>query len=457
MNSENLPPFASQSLVSFDGGTFESAKVFYPDRYRVLESTFKHPGPYSVQGAGLSYPALSFGRNSSVINLSHWRRILAFDQQQATIEVEAGMTLGELAQFSLKHDLFLKVQPGHPSITVGGCLGADVHGKNQRLDGNFKDHVVFLKLYHPAKGYLVCSRAENPEIFNLTCGGLGFTGVVLSIGLKLGLVKSKTVLIETLPIDSFESLGSRLETLFNNYELLYTWHDCTDLANWGRGFIKAAKFSNDANDLSRNFDVIDSNGLTFKPLHAARRGSFPGFNLMNSSSTRLINCVFKKLESRNKIAREVPLTSFLFPVAEKTFYFDLFGKNGFHESQVLFPNHTFEFAMSELKKGILKFKIPLTLASCKLFSGKQELLRFNGQGIVFAINFPRTNKSLEFLKWWDAVVLETKGLPSLIKDSRLSLGMVEKTYQQFADFKSALQRWDPERLFRNSLSERLSL
>ena len=81
-----------------------------------------------------------------------FNRILDFCPTSGTIEVEPGIRLGELFAFSVPRGYLLSIMPGHPSITVGGCIGCNVHGKNQHREGNFENAVEALTVFHPEHG-----------------------------------------------------------------------------------------------------------------------------------------------------------------------------------------------------------------------------------------------------------------------------------------------------------------
>jgi len=447
-------PFAEKIFKSFDGSESTSGKLYFPDRYRILENVFKESGTFSIQGAGLSFPALSFGAESSTIQLGQFNRFLAFDENTGLIEVETGMTLGALAEMTIPKGWYLKVQPGHPSISIGGCLGADVHGKNQFQDLNFKEQVQFLKLYHPDKGYIYCDRTQNENLFHLTCGGWGLTGVILSVGIKLGRLKSSQIQTETIPFNDIFELPQLLQARSQTEDLIYTWHDFNTSKNWGRGFLKTGRYSSvaeEAASLEKDLKKISMAA----PLNAETRG-LP-MNLLCPLGTFALNMAFSTKELYGRKQQTQSLVEFLFPVINKTIYYDFFGKKGFHESQVLIPTAQFSAVMKELQQGLKKFPVPITLASCKQFKGQRELLRFIGDGIVLAMNFPRSQDSVKLLKWWDEIVIHNNGLPNISKDSRLPLQVVEKTFPELHKFKSDLRAWDSQRLFQNSLSKRLEL
>ena len=170
-------------ISSFDNGVKSICTTAQPDRFRHwYELPYES---YQIsRGAGLSLSAASFGADSISVSHERFGRILDFHSDTGEVEVEAGIRLFELHNFLISKGYFLVIQPGHGQISIGGCIAADIHGKNQLKDGTFLEQVISLKLFHPSHGILELSRELNSEIFFLTCGGYGLTGHILSVKLK---------------------------------------------------------------------------------------------------------------------------------------------------------------------------------------------------------------------------------------------------------------------------------
>ncbi len=221
-------------LVSFDGGVSDRSSFLRPDRYWMIETD--SASPRIARGGGYSYAAASFGAGSLVMAMTRFNRALAFDGE--SIEVEAGMNLGDLFAITGPKGLLLPVQPGYPGITIGGCIAADVHGKNPYADGTFSRLVESLALYHPRYGVMTADRHTNAEAFELTHGGYGLTGVILSAKLKLARVSGWVASVQRVEVGSPLEALDRLHELTDGAELAYTWHDAVPrVATFGRGFV----------------------------------------------------------------------------------------------------------------------------------------------------------------------------------------------------------------------------
>ena len=72
------------------------------------------------------------------MELKKFNRILQFNKNEKTITVEAGFTLYEFLNFTLKENLWIPQLPGYPTITVGGAVAANSHGKSCFTHGTIR-------------------------------------------------------------------------------------------------------------------------------------------------------------------------------------------------------------------------------------------------------------------------------------------------------------------------------
>lgn len=441
--------------MSFDGGVRRTERVVRPDRYRALEA-LPVDAPRSVRGGGYSYAAASFGAGATVVDARAFDRLLAFDEASRTVECEAGTTLGKLYAAAECRGLYLPVQPGYPRITVGGCIAGDVHGKNHHRDGSFRHRVRALTLFHPAHGVLSLSRERDAELFDLTCGGLGLTGQILTATLALEPLPARTVAVARTPIAGIAETAACLRAAADA-DLVYTWHDFSargaglvaGAAGFGRGFLYAGRFAPGAS-------VAVSQTPRVWPLDAERRGRWR-LPLFGRATTRAFNAAYGTTQALAAPDRALPVFDFLFPVARKVVYFEAFGAPGLHEYQVLVPEGAFLEFTERARSAARRHRVPITLASCKLFRGEQRLLRFDGTGICLALDFPRSHASPAFAAELDEALLACRGIPNVLKDSRLPRAVAERAFPELERFRERLRAFDPKRLHRSELSERLGL
>ena len=416
-----------------------------PDRLRMLNDRneeFQIP-----RGAGLSYAPASFGKDKLIRDMCSFDRILEFDESSKIVVVEAGISLKKLLTWSFSKQLFLPVLPGQPEITVGGCVAANVHGKNPYKDGTFMEHVEWIELSHPTLGTKIISRSNEKKIFNATCGGLGLTGIITKVALKLQKLSSEIVILSP---KKTESLKNTLEIMkqHTSDDLLYSWNMGSTLFNFGKGIVTSGIFSDDSSSKTPQIKERKSMNSNDRLLP---------FSLWNTLSSPIINSINRKIQSGKNIVKK-DVYSALFPfVGTARMFYGLYGSNGFNEYQVLIKKkYSVEF-IDDLTKLIKSEKPSLTILVMKLFNGKQKLLHFSDEGLSIILNLKHCNSTLKFLKKLDDVVISYKALPYIVKDSRLTKEVVEQCYPEYHVFKEILNEIDPKRIFKSELSERMNL
>lgn len=444
-------PTKIHSFVSFDGGISVKAELAQPNRYRFWDE-YQFQSSVISRGSGLSYAGASFIDRGLSISHSDFNRIVDFDSSRNIVEVEAGISLQSLHNFLSIRGLYLPVQPGHGQISVGGCVAADVHGKNHYRDGTFISQVVSLTLFHPDYDLLYLSRDHQPELFYLTCGGYGLTGHILKVCLQASVIPSHIVRVQAVKISNLAEGLVQLQESASQVDFIYSWHDFTKKGkSFGSGFLFKASFSNSG--ATSNFAT---NPMSAPYLTSKRRAYLP-LSLLNHFSTYGLNAMYRLKQRAAIEGMSIPLHKALFPTHQLQAYFSLFGRAGFHEYQVILPLDAMLEYLNEIKKYIDQGSPPITLASAKAFSGSQNLLRFSGRGICFALNFPRTQKSKYFIDFLDKRLVDLGGIPNIIKDSRLPRQILDACYPEVDLFRNLLRSFDSKRLFKSELSERLGL
>ena len=434
-------------FVSFDGGVRLAGGLARPERYRSLTEGAA-AGARIARGAGLSYSAASFGGGALSVEQRRFNRVLDFDAG-GLVRVEPGISLGELFDFLAPRGLYLAVQPGHPAISVGGCVAADAHGKNQLRDGSFSAQVEALTLFHPLHGALALSRNASPELFALTCGGFGLTGTILDVTLRPRRLPGAQVEMEATPLDGLRGLAAKLEQGAARCDSIYSWHDLSpSAAPFGRGVLLGGRFTGSGAQAAPR--------AAPRRLASAQRGGWRP-PLLNRATGALMNAMLLR-SMRARAARRVALDEALFPLAGRASrYFDLYGRRGFHEYQVLVPAPRFDAFAADLEQWVRERGVPVTLASAKYFGGRQDYLRFDGAGVCFALNLPRNADSAAWLARLDELTIGCGGIPNIIKDSRLPREVAQRAFGEYERFRSELRAFDPQRLYRSELSERLGL
>ena len=155
--------------------------------------------------------------------------------------------LNDLINLILPEGWFLPVSPGTKFISIGGAIASDIHGKNHHLVGCISNFVSHLRIFVPGQGEIYCDNLKNNELFKNTLGGMGLTGLVLEVGLKL--LKINSTYIEQTTIKT-KNLRETFNIMEQNLNEQYTvcWLDTSaQKQNIGRGLVYLGKHSLDKN------------------------------------------------------------------------------------------------------------------------------------------------------------------------------------------------------------------
>ena len=374
-------------IISFDGTEKNQINFEQPDRYKDLFKHLLSTNKIIAIGAGLSYCNAGAGENVTSISTKYFNRILEFDIINGIITVEPGLAVGDFLNLIVSKGWYFPVLPGYPLITIGGCVAFNVHGKSQYNVGNFCDFVLELNVFHPKYGEVRCSITENRDLFELTLGGMGFTGYITSVKLKLSVLEGVSLIRHKKKVENLIDAAHLLQSLSLGANIIYSWNNLNKKgSNFGKGIIFAELFEN---------KHIMGGNKNFKVFNSKERSSF-GINLLNKITTPMMCNVFYLKELITSSEEKTSLINGSFPIMGKEIYFKLFGTKGLREYQMIIPFSNWEKFVNQLQKLINKQKIAISLGSLKLFSGEKKYLNFTGSGICLAIDVPATKESLDF-------------------------------------------------------------
>lgn len=446
-DSYNLMKYKQELLISFDGTEKFQVSLITPDRYSSLFDCLNAGGPLITRGAGLSFCAASGFPNGIVVSTKHFNRLISFDAEKGLITAETGIGVGSLQDFCIKHGWCLPVIPGHPKITLGGCIAFNVHGKSQYHKGNFIDHIESLNVYHPEYGELQCDRTNNSEVFYLTVGGFGLTGFITQVTLRLARLGGISLEITKVPARNLIDAVEIMEKYADSVDSLYSWNNLTLLSkSFGKGIVYLEKLSNTPCRYRYRERYLSSN----------RRG-FMGIKFYNRASVRLMNGLYGAIEKCGPKTRLLDRQTATFPINGKEIYYKCFGKTGFREYQFIVCRNQLERTIYEVIKSIRRNRISATLGSLKLFKGKPRYLDFCSTGVCLAVDVPATANSLRFFDELDSIMISVGGVVNPSKDSRLSKRLVEILFPEYGKFVSDLHKYDPKGIFNSSLRKCLGL
>jgi decaprenylphospho-beta-D-ribofuranose 2-oxidase len=190
-----------------------------------------------VHAAGHSYTDAALNTGGLVVDVTGLRRILSWDAQRGVVQVEPGVTIGELVRVSLRDGWWPAISPSTADATIGGCVAMNVTGKNAWRAGSFGAQVRSLTLLLASGDSLIVSPDADSELFHAVVGSAGLLGVITSVTLQLRRVPSPSVAVRQIPTASLSDTLARIEQE-PDADFLEAWLDgFAGGAHLGRGFI----------------------------------------------------------------------------------------------------------------------------------------------------------------------------------------------------------------------------
>ena len=85
----------------------------------------------TARGTGISYNDVSLNGGGIVLDMSGMNQIIEWDSSSGVVRCESGVTLKQLWQCVEPDGWWPPVVSGTMKTTLGGCLSANIHGKNK--------------------------------------------------------------------------------------------------------------------------------------------------------------------------------------------------------------------------------------------------------------------------------------------------------------------------------------
>jgi FAD/FMN-containing dehydrogenase len=441
--------------------TLSELKVSSWGNYPVIEGnvqTFGGKDSLPVQeswiprGMGRSYGDSALA--PLMISSRKMNRLLEFDDQSGILRCEAGVTFEDLLNVFVPRGWFPPVTPGTKFVSMGGALASDVHGKNHHKEGAFSRHVLSFDLMIPSGEVLHCSRTENPDIFMATAGGMGLTGMILNLSLKMKPIETSLIDMESVKAENLEAV---LE-LFSDFEdatYSVAWLDCLAKGNrMGRSLVMKGEHA--------TRDQIKGTRYEKDPLFIPKKlklnvpFDFPAF-VLNPLTTRAFNLLYYNKQFSKRKRSLVDYDAFFYPLDSIFNWNRIYGKRGFAQYQFVLPREAGIEGLKRMLSAVTSSGMASFLTVLKYLGKPEGMIAFPMEGYTVALDFSIHPKIFPFLKQLDAKVEEMGGRVYLTKDSRMDPGMLVRTYPGLEEFRGILKRLDPERKLRSLQAERLQL
>ncbi|CAL9482506.1 FAD-binding protein [Streptomyces sp. enrichment culture] len=408
-----------------------------------------------ARGLGRAYGDAAQNAGGAVLDMTALDRVHAVDVAGGTVLCDAGVSLHRLMEVLLPLGWFVPVTPGTRYVTVGGAIGADIHGKNHHVSGSFARHVLSLELL-TADGR-VRTVAPGTPLFDATAGGMGLTGVILTATLRLQPVETALMSVDTERADDLDDLMARLTATDHRYRYSVAW---IDLLARGRATGRAVLTRGDHAPL----DALPARSrarrapLAFRTSRLPATPDFLPGGLLGRTSVGLFNEVWYRKAPRCSRGRLQRISTFFHPLDGVPHWNRVYGRGGFVQYQFV-VGHGREEALRRIVGRISGRRCPSFLAVLKRFGAADPgWLSFPVPGWTLALDIPARLPGLgAFLDELDEEVAHAGGRVYLAKDSRLRPELLAAMYPRLDDFRALRAELDPRGVFVSDLARRLAL
>jgi decaprenylphospho-beta-D-ribofuranose 2-oxidase len=407
------------------------------------------------RGLGRAYGDAAQNAGGSVLDMTGLDRIHAIDVEGGTVLCDAGVSLHTLMRLLLPLGWFVPVTPGTRYVTVGGAIGADIHGKNHHVSGSFSRHVVSLELLTADGEVRVVPR--DTELFDATAGGMGLTGVILTATVRLQPVETSLMLVDTERAADLDDLMARLAATDHRYRYSVAW---IDLLARGAATGRAVLTRGDHAPLDAlpRRTRARRDPLAFRTSRLPAAPSFVPEGLLSRTTVGLFNELWYRKAPRARAGRLQSIPAFFHPLDGVPHWNRIYGRGGFVQYQFV-VGYGQEDALRRIVRRIAEHRCPSFLAVLKRFGDADPgWLSFPVPGWTLALDIPANLPGLgPFLDELDEEVAAAGGRVYLAKDSRLRPELLAAMYPRLDDFRALRAELDPRGVFTSDLSRRLAL
>jgi len=417
-------------------------KVYLPKNSKEIKKIINNNKSFLVQGNLRSYGDNALSRNL-IISTQNLNKIIKFDEKKGIIEAESGVLLNDLLKIITLKGWFIPVSPGTKYVSLGGMIANNVHGKNT-YKNQIKYYVKKIKLISSNKE-IICSKNQNQKLFDLTMGGFGLTGAILSVTFKLKKIHSENIEQKIIEFKNFKEFYE-ISKINKNFEYSVCW-----IHNLDKDSIKGIYY---LGNHSKKKSLIRPEILKQKKI---------GILLLIILKIVNNNYYFPKVMKfiyRNYIKifykRTCHYNDFFYPQDNIPRYNTIYGKQGFMVSQFLIPEKKFEKILSEISKYFNEKKIFYDFVILKKFKESGKYLNFSGSGYSISFTFVIDNKYHMLKNFLNNIFSKYNLKVDLAKDSILTKKNVYN-FKEFKSFKKNLLNLNKKKKISSLFSKRLGI
>lgn len=372
-------------------------------------------------------------------------RILDFDEATGILRAEAGFSLHELMRVFLPRSWFTPVSTGTQYVTLGGMVASDIHGKNHHSAGTFGNFLTGLRIRTGTGEILEATPEQHSDLFYASQGGMGLTGHILEVGVKLDKLPSPWIYEETERHGSLREVYDALVEAGEKWPMTVAWVD-TSVAGGalGRGMCIKCRWA----------EPGEAPPEPPKPRPALTVPNVFPSGVMNPLTVRAMNSVWYWLHGSKGKKHVIHPENCFYQLDMLREWNRGYGKRGFTQYQCVMPKDVGLF-----EEFMRRFQ---ALGGCSFVTVFKDCgpeskgpLSFPKPGTSLAIDIPIFAGIEKLVRELNAFVLANEGRVYLAKDAFTTADEFARMYPRLPEFLAVRDKYDPDRRISSAQSVRL--
>lgn len=412
-----------------------------------VEAAIRTPAAPSViaYGAGRSYADTAINSSGSAMIMSRLNDVVSFDDGTGELVCEPGITFQDLIDRFLPRRFMVPVTPGTAFATIGGAIANDVHGKNHDGVGSFGDHVNWIELLLPDGDVRRVSPTQDRQLFEATIGGVGLTGIMLSLSFNMVAVPSNAVDVKEQRIPDLETFFAEFSAIRDKAPYTVGWIDgVASGPQLGRGLLMSA-------------GPADEDVKHRSPDWLSVPVDLPNWTLNPWTISAFNHLYYRRIPAQGRESRS-HVVPFHYPLDAIRRWNRIYGRRGFYQFQCVLPDETSFVGMRKLMEEIAAARSSSFLSVIKTLGGEgRGCLSFPVRGYTLALDFARKPGIEDLLARLECITLDHGGRIYLAKDGCLSAEGFARMYPRLPELREILGEIDPNRMMDSDLARRLDI
>jgi len=392
------------------------------------------------RGAGRSFGDAAYVTRGTTLSSLRMARLGAIDAAAGVVACEAGVRMIDLHRHVRHSGYSFCIYGGTPWATVGGAVASDIHGKSDWRDGSFGNHVVAVTVVAPDHGAIECSASQHPDLFAATIGGMGLTGFITSVTMRLEPSRRRAVRVRARVvssvremIDCFTHLGADM--------MVCDW--LSPSLRSGRGILWYGVYV--AGHVEPRSTVT---ALWLPRVKVFNRWTVRGMGMVLEAAAKKLDVVLH-VQQFNYGGGHTVLVN----------WNRLYGRRGFIEYHFVLDEARFASGYHALAALARARSVDLFFGVVKRFGDVRRagLLSFPGPGYGVNFQVEDTADARRLLLAFTDLLVELGGRVYLAKDAVILPRHLEAMYPQLGAWRSIVKAYDPRGRIQSDLSIRLRM